>query len=63
LQFLGKENEQQLHQRVYDQQFNTWISKEVVQTFYQKFIHNGVGYSHAVSILLTLSAFWKKKHE
>jgi hypothetical protein len=26
-------------------------------------MHNGVGYSHTVSILLTLSSFWKKKHE
>jgi hypothetical protein len=63
LQFLGEENEKQLHQRIYDQRFNTWISKEVIQNFYQKFMHNGVGYSHTVSILLTLSSFWKKKHE
>ncbi len=63
LQFLGVENEKQLHQRIYNPSFNSWISKEVSQTFYEKFMHHGVGYSHTVSILLTLSSFWKKKHE
>jgi len=63
LQFLGKENEEQLLQRIYDSAFNRWIPKEIAESFYQKFTQNGVGFSHSVSILLTLSTFWKKKHE
>jgi hypothetical protein len=63
LQFLGKENEQELQQRIFNPAFNRWISKDVNEKYYQKFLEDGVGFSHPLSILLTLSTFWTKKHE
>ena len=64
LQFLGNKNEEQLLQRIENEQFNSWIQRSLVQEFYHKFKNeNGVKFVHPVSILLTLSTFWKKKNE
>ncbi|MAN26652.1 MULTISPECIES: asparagine synthase-related protein [Mesonia] len=61
LQFLGKENEQQLESYLFDEKFNDFISREIVEKFYKKFQReDAVYYSHPVSMLLTLSV-WNKK--
>ena len=62
LQFLGKENEQLLLQNLQNSDFNGWIPQKLVEQFFEKFTQNGVKFSHPLSILLTLSYFWKKKH-
>jgi len=63
LQFLGDENEKQLQQWLFEnEKMNSEIPKEVVGKFYKKFqTENAVQYSHSVSMLLTLSLFFKDK--
>jgi Asparagine synthase len=62
LQFLGEENKKFLHERIYHPTFNQWIPQKLVEPFFEKFTQNGVKFSHPLSILLTLSSFWKKKN-
>lgn len=58
LQFRGLKNEEQLEKYLFNSDFNQWIPKEEVSDFYQKFQNtDGVHYSHAVSMLLTLSVW------
>jgi len=61
LQFLGVENEKQLKKRLFEnEKMNAVLPKELSLGFYDKFINeDSVYYSHAVSMLLTLSLFFK----
>lgn len=61
LQFLGKENDENLRQRLLDNRaFSEWIPQEVTRRFYQSFKRaDPVYFSHPVSMLLTLSLFRK----
>jgi hypothetical protein len=61
LQFIGKENESKLEQYLFNNEsFLNSIDKQLVENFYKKFkTENSVKYSHAVSMLLTLSLFFK----
>ena len=61
LQFLGKENDANLRSYLYQPGFLSFVGKEVVDALYEKFkIEDAVFYSHAVSMLLTLSV-WNSK--
>jgi hypothetical protein len=56
LQFLGDENAKQLEQYLYNENFNQWIPRALIETVYQDFkVADTVASSHAVSMLLTLS--------
>lgn len=59
LQFLGKENDEQLKKRLFEnKEFSEWIPKELTVQFYNYFkIEDPVYYSHSVSMLVTLSLF------
>ena len=58
LQFLGADNEKQLESYLFDEDFNSFIDKDLVKDFYSKFqTQDPVFYSHPVSLLLTLSVF------
>jgi hypothetical protein len=61
LQFIGTKNETELKKHLFENEnFNQIISKELIADFYQKFkTKNDVFYSHSVSMLLTLSLFFK----
>lgn len=60
LQFYGEANDKELQDRIFDPSFLTFIPKEVVTEFYDKFKNvNPVYYSTPVSMLLTFS-LWKK---
>ena len=63
LQFLGKENEIQLEQWLFENKtFKTLVNPEIVQEFYANFKNkDAVYYSHDLSMLLTLSLFSKFK--
>ncbi|PKQ46750.1 asparagine synthase [Confluentibacter flavum] len=63
LQFLGSENENQLENRLFNTPgFSSMISTEIPQQFYNLFkTKDQVFYSHAVSMLLTLSLFSSKE--
>ena len=62
LQFLGKTNDKNLKKFLRAEEFNHIIDKRVVNKFYDLFLNNNrVYYSHALSILLTLSLYFKKK--
>lgn len=61
LQFLGTGNEKELKDRLFEnEKMNTVIPKQLTNSFYEKFkSENDVYYSHPVSMLLTLSLFFK----
>jgi asparagine synthetase B (glutamine-hydrolysing) len=61
LQFIGTKNEAELKNRLFENQiFKEYIDPKLVADFYDKFkTKNAVFYSHSVSILLTLSLFFK----
>jgi glycosyltransferase involved in cell wall biosynthesis len=60
LQFLGKENETQLEAFLFDDDFKHFINPEVVESMYSKFKNeNQILYSHPVSMLLTLSKWYR----
>ncbi len=61
LQFLGEENETQLKARIFDPTFINLIPKPIVEECYSNF--KGTDYvnnAHAVSMLLTLSLWYKQ---
>ena len=61
LQFEGAENAKKLERYLFDSDFNTWIPKHIVEDVYKNFLNSDrINYSHAVSMLLTLSV-WNKK--
>lgn len=63
LQFLGKENSSQLESHLFNTRyFEEVVPREITDQFYQKFrTINSVHYSHPVSMLLTLSMFFKQR--
>ena len=61
LQFLGKENRQKLASYILSDDFNKEVDRELVKKIMNLFYENdSVYYSHAVSMLLTLSVYFKK---
>lgn len=65
LQFLGKENESKLkHYLLDNESLLKNIDTELIENFYKKFkSENSVKYSHSVSMLLTLSLFFKNTND
>ncbi len=65
LQFLGKENDERLQEHLFATNLDPFLSKELRTRFYNNFKNmNMVEYSHPVSMLLTLSAWFKmRNHE
>lgn len=63
LQFIGIANEKALEYWLFENpEFLMFVAPEVVSEFYGKFANsNQVYYSHAVSMLLTLSLFSQKE--
>lgn len=61
LQFIGTENESHLKKYIQHPSFTSWVDKTIVESIYEKFNINQVGYSHPLSVLLTLSVFHKLK--
>lgn len=62
LQFLGKENKKHLESYLFNNKFNEFVDQQVVKDLYHKFqTEDQVFYSHAVSMLLTLSVWNRKK--
>lgn len=61
LQFLGRENERLLEEYLFhNPKLNLEVGNVVVNTIYENFqIEDGVYYSHPLSMLLTLSLFFK----
>ncbi|MBI3234810.1 MAG: asparagine synthetase B family protein [Bacteroidetes bacterium] len=57
LQFLGERNMDKMNGLIFDPSFNLFIDKDIVRQTKQKFLEDGVQYSHPLSILLTLSVF------
>ena len=61
LQFLGKENKRKLASYILSDNFNKQVNKELVEKFMTLFYkNNSLYYSHAISMLLTLSVYFKK---
>src|SRR5690606_15414337 len=64
LQFLGDKNEKQLKQYLFDTEFNNWIPEKLISDCYHDFTHlDSVGSSHAISMLLTLSVWYRTLNE
>jgi len=65
IQFLGKENNRELLQRIFETDFNkNFISEELVSNIYSKFTTSDtVNYSHPLSMILTLYEFYRKEKE
>jgi len=59
LQFIGPKNKVQLENRIFhNPDFAKFISPELTESFYQKFLNeDAVKYSHTVSMLLTFGLF------
>jgi len=63
LQFLGKENDRRLREYLFQSNFLNFVGEAVVADIYKKFkSEDPVFYSHAVSMLLTLSV-WHQKNK
>ncbi|MDW5290740.1 asparagine synthase-related protein [Formosa sp. PL04] len=61
LQFLGKENANQLEHHLFNTSFNDFLGSDIARQMYAKFnTEDAVEYSHPVSMLLTLS-LWHNK--
>lgn len=62
LQFLGEENDEKLKSYLYNKDFINFVGKESVDTIYNNFKEKDpVFYSHAVSMLLTLSVWFDRQ--
>lgn len=61
LQFVGESNEEKLHEYIYGKSLQTLVNSTLVQKFESLFHHEPIKYSHALSMLLTLSLFTKLK--
>ncbi|MEM6517280.1 MAG: asparagine synthase-related protein [Bacteroidota bacterium] len=56
IQFLGKENDKNLRERLFSKSFHEMIPEFIIQNVYENFKNNNnVFYSHPTSMLLTLS--------
>ncbi|GAA3784292.1 hypothetical protein GCM10022271_15830 [Corallibacter vietnamensis] len=63
LQFLGDSNAEKLESYLFDNNFNTWIPKDVVKSTYNTFLkEDPINTAHAVSMLLTLAVWYKKNN-
>jgi len=63
LQFVGKENDTALKKHIFNNDFNTFIPKKIVKETYGHFQKTDpINYAHSISMLLTLSQ-WYKKHQ
>lgn len=63
LQFLGSENEARLQSHLFNSDFKGFVDTKVVKNMYDKFkFEDQVYYSHAVSMLLTLSVWYNSKN-
>ncbi|MCF1421402.1 asparagine synthase-related protein [Mangrovimonas futianensis] len=61
LQFLGENNEECLKDFLYNEKFNEWIPRAIIEDFYNRFRKvNAIPYSHPVSMLLTLSVWYQR---
>ena len=62
IQFLGTDNEKQLKEWLFhNKTFLELVPESIVKKYYRKFIdENPLKYSHAISMLLTLSVFTKR---
>jgi len=62
LQFVGMNNEEALKSRVFDAQFLEFVGGDTVQTIFKKFkTEESVLYAHPLSMLLTLSVWYKRE--
>ncbi|MDZ4756898.1 MAG: asparagine synthase-related protein [Bacteroidota bacterium] len=61
LQFVGDKNEAKLHEYIYYKSLQPLVNENVVKKFEALFHHEPIKYSHALSMLLTLSLFTKLK--
>jgi hypothetical protein len=61
IQFKGADNERNLKEHIFENKFNSeFIPGHIVKMFYEKFMYDdSVYYSHSISMLLTLSMFYK----
>ena len=63
LQFLGRANKNKLESYLFDPHFKNFVDTAVVERIYDKFkTEDQVFYSHAVSMLLTLSVWHDKNN-
>lgn len=63
LQFLGMENDEKLQERLFGENLHPFLSKEILVRFYNTFkTGDMVKYSHPLSMLLTLSVWYKKNN-
>ena len=61
LQFLGEVNDRQLKDYIFDESFLEFVGRHAVETVYQQFTQKDtVYYAHPLSMLLTLSLWWKQ---
>ena len=64
LQFLGAANEKQLQKHIFNPEFNQFLNGDLAQVLYGKFKkEDAVFYSHAISMLLTLSVWYGNEKE
>ncbi len=64
LQFLGKSNASRLENYLFDTDFKTFLEADVAADMYDKFKNkDAVFYSHAVSMLLTLSVWYGREKD
>lgn len=62
LQFLGMENDEKLQEQLFGENLHPFLSKEILVRFYNNFRNKDmVEYSHPLSMLLTLTLWYKKK--
>ncbi|MCB0726125.1 MAG: asparagine synthetase B family protein [Ignavibacteriae bacterium] len=60
IQFLGEENSKHLKKHLFqNKKFSEFLSTDLVESFYDKFLNEDVKYSHSVNMLLVLSMFCK----
>ncbi len=61
LQFVGKKNEDELRNQLFNTQLENLISKDLIKEYYKLFLNNNkVQYAHAINMLLVLSKFNQK---
>ena len=61
LQFLGENNSAKLDDHLNELTYNSDIPMDIITNFTSKFKKESVYYSHSISMLLTLSSFFKNK--
>lgn len=61
IQFIGGENNMKLKEHIFENKFiSEFIPEQTVKLFYDKFMYDdAIYYSHSISMLLTLSMFYK----